>query len=190
MALSESGLERSTKRGWRRGKRRERGSLLATLAGDIARGAVVLLLLHVFVFQFSLVRGSSMQPNIHDGDRLLVDRLSYRLGDVDRFDVVILDSPVAPGVDYVKRIVGLPGDTIDIQKGVLRVNGELVPEIYETIVDRLADGHWVLPQDQYFVLGDNRPVSSDSREGWFVPRSKVRGKVRACLWPPASLRAF
>ncbi|MCB9891377.1 MAG: signal peptidase I [Planctomycetes bacterium] len=165
-------------------------SFLTTLAFDLVRGATIVACLHLFVFQFSLVRGSSMQPNIHDGDHLLVDRLSYQLGEVDRFDVAILECPLTPGVDYVKRIVGLPGDKIEIAAGHVRVNGRELPETFDYIVDRVESGTWVLPDNQYFVLGDNRPVSSDSREGWFVPREKLRGKVRACLWPPTHLRAF
>lgn len=171
-------------------RRRERSGLPAMLGIDLLRGVIVLLLLHIFVFQFSLVRGSSMQPNIHDGDRLLVDRLSYQLGDVERFDVAILECPLAPGTEYVKRIVGLPGDCVHIECGRVTINGQSLPEPFDCIVDRLADGTWRLPADHFFVLGDNRPVSSDSREGWFVPREKLRGKVRACFWPPTRLRAF
>ncbi|HMQ24212.1 MAG TPA: signal peptidase I, partial [Planctomycetota bacterium] len=141
-------------------------------------------------FQFSLVRGSSMQPNIQDGDHLLVDRLSYKVGRADRFDVAILECPLAPGTDYVKRIVGLPGDRIDIEGGRVRVNGEELPESFDCIVDRVESGSWIMPEGQYFVLGDNRPVSSDSREGWFVPQANLRGKVRACFWPLQHLRAF
>lgn len=131
-----------------------------------------------------------MQPNIHDGDRLLVDRISYRIGDVKRYDVAILECPLAPGTEYVKRIVGLPGDRVEIRRGRVKINGAALPEPFQCIEDHLADGTWKLPKDQFFVLGDNRPVSSDSREGWFVPRAKLRGKVRACLWPPSHLRAF
>ena len=110
----------------RKRRRRERGSLLGYLFADVLKASLVLLLLQGFVFHFSVVRGSSMEPNIADGDRLLVDRVSYALGDVQRFDVVILASPRDPGVDYVKRIVGLPGDRVELLAGRVRINGEFL----------------------------------------------------------------
>ncbi|HHI80449.1 MAG TPA: signal peptidase I, partial [Planctomycetes bacterium] len=69
-------------------------------------------------------------------------------------------------------------------------NGKALPETFGYVPDRNAYGYWVVPEGQYFVLGDNRPVSSDSREGWFVDRALIKGKVRACIWPPKSLRVF
>ncbi|HHI81206.1 MAG TPA: signal peptidase I, partial [Planctomycetes bacterium] len=93
--------------------------LLSLLAGDLLRAGILLLIFQVFALQLSVVRGSSMLPNIHDGDRLLVDKYSYSLSDIERFDVVILSCPVNEGVDYVKRVVGLPGDRIVLDRGKL-----------------------------------------------------------------------
>ena len=171
-------------------KRRERGSFTALLLADLCRSALVLAALHIFVFNFSLVRGSSMQPNIHDGDRLVVDKVSYALGDVDRFDVVILACPKDPRVDYVKRVVGLPGDRITFVDGTLHVNEMPVLEPFAHVDDSECHGSWTVPDGKYFVVGDNRPVSSDSREGWFVARDFIRGKVRACFWPVSRWRVF
>ncbi len=131
-----------------------------------------------------------MLPNIHDGDRLLVDKYSYSLMAIERFDVVILACPVNEGVDYVKRVVGMPGDRIVLDRGKLIVNGKQLPEKFGYVPDPNAYGLWVVPQGQYFVLGDNRPVSSDSREGWFVDKALIKGKVRACIWPPTNLKVF
>jgi signal peptidase I len=160
------------------------------LLSDLTPVGICLLLLHLFVFNLSLVRGSSMRPNIEDGDRLLVDRLAYSLADVQRYDVVILQCPRDPRVDYVKRVVGLPGDVVAIRHGDIFVNGEPVPEPFACIPDATISGRWIVPEDHYFVLGDNRPVSSDSREGWYVSRPAIRGKVRACFWPIDRLQAF
>lgn len=157
---------------------------------DMARAASVFVLLHLFVFQFSIVRGSSMRPNIEDGDRLLVDRVSYAVTEVDRFDVVILQSPHDAKVDYVKRIIGLPGDHIEIEDGKLFVNGKPIPEPFESYLDRGESSSYVVPDNSYFVMGDNRPVSSDSREGWYVTHDHIKGRVRACIWPPQHLRSF
>ena len=180
----------SSSKGHKDPKGAQRGILLSLLAGDLLRAGILLLIFQVFALQLSVVRGSSMLPNIHDGDRLLVDKYSYSLSDIERFDVVILSCPVNEGVDYVKRVVGLPGDRIVLDRGKLIVNGKALPETFGYVPDRNAYGYWVVPEGQYFVLGDNRPVSSDSREGWFVDRALIKGKVRACIWPPKSLRVF
>ncbi len=168
----------------------QRGILLSLLAGDFVRVGILLLIFQVFALQLSVVRGSSMLPNIHDGDRLLVDKYSYALTDIQRFDVVILACPVNKGVDYVKRVVGMPGDRIVLDQGKLIVNGRELPEEFGFVPDHNSFGLWVVPEGQYFVLGDNRPVSSDSREGWFVKKALIKGKVRACIWPPTSLKVF
>ncbi len=170
--------------------RRQRGGLLALFFGDVVKAVLVLSLLQGFVFHFSVVRGSSMLPGIHDGDRLLVDRISYSLGDVERFDVVILECPKKKGVDYVKRIIGLPKDKIRLLEGRLFINGERVPERFGHVPDPSLNGSWEVPDASFFVLGDNRPISSDSREGWFVPTSKLRGKVRYCFWPLGHARVY
>ena len=167
-----------------------RGALFTRLLGDMLRVVAILVGLQLFVFNFSLVRGSSMRPNIFDGDRLIVDKLTYSIYDIDRFDVVILSCPREIDIDYVKRIVGLPGDEVELIDGRLYVNGTPVREKYGAVRDKTACGVWRVPNDHYFVLGDNRPVSSDSREGWFVPHDNVRGKVRACVWPLSRVRVF
>jgi len=131
-----------------------------------------------------------MQPNIHDGDRLLVDKISYAIGDVGRFDVVILQAPRDPAVDYVKRVVGLPGDHVVLRHGRLSVNGKRIDEPFTHLIDGHYVGDWTVPEGKFFVLGDNRPVSRDSREGWCVRREAIRGKVRACFWPLDHARTF
>ena len=171
-------------------KRRKRNGFWSTLFVDLLRVAIALAILHAFVFNFSLVRGSSMQPCIFDGDRLLVDKISYSLAEVKRFDVVILTCPKEPTVDYVKRIIGLPNDQVELKDGRLFVNGETLTEPFAPVCDYAGDGTWRVPAGHFFVLGDNRPVSSDSREGWCVARTAIRGKVRACFWPLGRAQVF
>ncbi len=153
-------------------------------------GAVFLIVLHSFVVQISVVRGHSMEPSLWDGDRLLVDRLSYSIMDVGRFDMVVLRYPVDPSVDFVKRIVGLPGDRIRIRRGLIMVNGGPLPSSFKYVRDRAEMSEITVPEDQYFVLGDNRPISCDSREFGLVPASFLKGKVRARFWPPGRARVF
>jgi signal peptidase I len=180
---------RARQKAGKRRKRRER-SLLSIFLGDFFKAAALLALLHLFVVQFSVVRGSSMMPNIKDGDRLLVDRLTYNLGEVERFDVVILACPKDTSVDYVKRVIGMPGDRIVIRRGRIYVNDQLLPEPFTFVPDHHSSEPIFVPDSSYFVLGDNRPVSSDSREGWFVGRQLIKGKVRACVWPVARAKIF
>jgi len=113
----------------------------------------------------------------------MVDRISYSLMDVDRFDVVVLRYPKNPKVDFVKRVIGLPGDRIELRVGLLQVNGENLPEEFAHIADVRVHGTWLVPQDSFFVLGDNRPISCDSREFGMVRRADLKGKVRAVFWP-------
>jgi len=157
---------------------------------DLGIGATLVVLIHVFVVQVSVVRGLSMSPSLRDGDRLMVDRISYSMSEVARFDVVVLRYPKNPKVDFVKRIVGLPGDRVELLGGQLRVNGKTVPEEFSHIADIHATGSWTVPEDCFFVLGDNRPISCDSREFGMVGRDLLKGKVRVCFWPISRFSVF
>jgi len=139
------------------------------------------------VAHLSLVQGCSMRPTIRDGDRLVVESLSPRLGAIARFDVVILRNPRNPAEDFVKRVVGLPGERITFRRGRLLVDGRVVPEFFPKVVEFHDCREWVVPPEHYFVAGDNRPLSLDSRSFGVVPRTLLRGKVQYRLWPPARL---
>jgi len=159
------------------------GSFKRRFARDLIRGFAIVAFLHIFVLQVSVVRGHSMQPCLVDGDRLVVDRLSYAFADVSRFDVVVLRNPRDTSVDYVKRIVGLPGDDVRLQRGKLYVNGERMDESFGPISDRDTTRTYHIPKGRFFVLGDNRPVSSDSREFGLVDAKLLKGRVRLRFWP-------
>lgn len=156
---------------------------------DATLGATLMVVVHLFVIQVSVVKGTSMEPCLHDGDRLVVDRVSYNLADVTRGDVVILRYPRNPAVDFVKRIVGLPGDRVSMLDGVLMVNGEAADD-YGCIPDHQVLNETTVPPGEFFVLGDNRPVSCDSRDFGLVDESLLKGRVRARFWPLASLAVF
>jgi len=145
------------------------------------------LVLYVLAFNLSVVRGSSMAPGIHDGDRILVDQLSYLFQDVERGDVVVLRYPLDPEVDYIKRVVGLPGDLVVMAGGELWVNGARLEESYVAEADPYTHLCEEVAPEHYFVLGDNRRHSSDSREFGQVHRSLLRGKVDVRLWPPSRM---
>lgn len=156
---------------------------------DVLVGATLMVAAHVFLIQVSIVKGHSMEPCLHDGDRLVVDRVSYNLGEVGRGDVVVLRYPRNPSVDFVKRIVAVPGDRIAMQDGELLVNGAVADD-YGCITDTQTMPEQIVPDAHFFVLGDNRPISCDSREFGLVPQELLKGKVRVRFWPIANATVF
>ena len=155
---------------------------LAGLGGLLRAGLVVTIFYGLF-FNLSVVRGSSMTPGIQDGDRILVEPWSYLLGPIERGDVIVLRYPLDPEIDYIKRVIGLPGDRVVLAQGTVWVNGEELEEPYVTSIDPASVLTTDVEPGQYFVLGDNRPRSSDSREFGCVPEDYVRGRVDLRLWP-------
>ena len=162
---------------------RRRGTRTFFLLG--IKLGVILVLAWGLLFNFSEVRGSSMEPGILDRDRILVDHFTYLLGPVRRGDVVVLRYPLDPSLDYIKRVIGLPGDKIEIFAGAVWVNGERIEEPYvdKQSMDPYSTVDTTVRSGHYYVLGDNRLRSSDSREFGQVPFEYLRGKVRLRLWP-------
>ena len=154
---------------------------------DGVRVAAVSLVLYVLFFNLSVVRGNSMAPGIHDGDRIFVEPWSFVVNDVSLGDVVVLRYPLDPRVDYIKRVIGVPGDHVVLADGYVWVNGELLTEPYVADVDRSSYVSCIVDDGNVFVLGDNRPRSSDSREFGLVPLSFLRGRVDLRLWPLSRL---
>lgn len=153
--------------------------------------AVVVLaayLIVTYVGQRTTVDGNSMYPTLHDKDNLLVDKVSYRLGDVERFDIIVFEYPHKKDVHYIKRVIGLPGETVQIIDGVIYINGEVLEENYgyEVMRDaRRAAEPVTLGPDEYFVLGDNRNDSTDSRAESVgnVHRSQIVGRAFIRIYP-------
>ncbi len=146
--------------------------------------ALVVFMGWMLLFNFSIVRGQSMRPGIQDGDRILIDRFSYMFTPVERGDIVVLGYPLDPSLDYIKRIIGVPGDEVQIRAGEVFVNGASMREPYVADLDATSYYTATVEQGHYFVLGDNRPHSSDSREFGQVHEDLLKGKVDVRLWPP------
>ena len=153
--------------------------------------AAVYFILH-YVGQRTVVRGDSMDTTLSDGQNLIMDKLSYHFRDPERYDIVIFPGPEEYGEHpyYIKRVIGLPGETVQIKKGKVYINGKkLKSDIYgiTKYIDEpgIAEEPLELGQDEYFCLGDNRPVSYDSRyeEVGPVHRSEIIGKVWIRIWP-------
>ena len=149
--------------------------------------AVVLYFLIDTVVGRVRVENISMQPTLHEGQFILVNKLAYRLGDYRRGDVVVFHYPINPEEDYIKRLIGLPGDTITIQDGRVYVNDTVLEEPYIAAPPEYSNT-WHVPDGQLFVLGDNRNQSSDSHQWGFVPVDYVVGKALVIYWPLEELR--
>lgn len=145
----------------------------------------------VFVGQRTEVSGESMEPTLSDGDNLIVDKISYRFRDPARFDVIVFPFKYQKDTYYIKRIIGLPGETVMIDKeGKIYINGELLEESYgREVIDAnkigIAAEPITLGADEYFVLGDNRNHSSDSRtpEVGNIKRDEIIGRAWLRIWP-------
>ncbi len=129
------------------------------------------------------VDGSSMLPTLENGEFVLVSKMSYRFGNVDRGDIIVFHFPMNPDEELIKRVIGLPGDHISVQAGVVSVNGQVVNEPYIASTPSYS-GEWDVLKDQLFVLGDNRNNSNDSKDWGLLPLEKVVGKAVVIYWPP------
>jgi len=157
-------------------------SLLREIVETAVLALVVFLVLNTLTGRFQ-VRGSSMEPTLHDGQYLVISKLTYWLQAPERGDVMVFHPPNGLTDDYIKRIIGLPGEQIKIQDGEVLVDGVSLDEPY--IAKRGAySGSWKLGTNEYFVLGDNRGNSSDSHMWGTLPRENIIGKAWLCYWPP------
>jgi len=146
--------------------------------------AVIIFVLIQLTMQSFIVVGLSMYPSYFDGERLLVNKATYYLGNPERGDVVVFQPVNAGDVDYIKRIIALPGDTVSVHNKVVYVNGEALEEPYIKNPPRYKMDETEIPTGSYFVLGDNRNSSNDSHNGWVVPRQNIVGKAWVSIWPP------
>jgi len=149
-------------------------------------GALIIFILFQFTLQNSIVKGTSMEPNLMHADRLLVSKVSYFFSEPKRGDIIVFPSPYDNGEEYIKRIIGMPGDTVQITSGTVYVNGAALDEPYLVNRDTRSYPATDIPDGEYFVMGDNRPVSLDSRQGWTVKRDDVDGKAWIVFWPLGS----
>ena len=141
------------------------------------------LLVH-FVGRVTVVQGCSMEPGIVTGERIIIDLLTYSFAIPRRGDVIVFRSPRNADNDYIKRVIGLPGDSVEIRQGQTYVNDKRLFEPYVTMRDLDDVPRTRIADDCVWVMGDNRSNSEDSRRWGQLPLSLVRGKARLVLWPP------
>lgn len=152
---------------------------------------IVFLVIYIFLFRPFQVSGNSMYPTFHDKEYILTNIITLKLGDPQRGDVIVFKAPNDPEKDYIKRVIGVPGDTISVNNGSVYVNGALLDQsAYLPPPTKTYGGSFlkenitvVVPQKSYFVMGDNRFGSSDSREWGFVPLKSIIGKSLLVYWP-------
>jgi signal peptidase I len=154
---------------------------------DLAFSVLIAVILIVFIYQPVKVEGTSMMPTLTDQERIFINKFTYHfgLGSIERGDMVVFWFPLDPSKSYIKRVIGVPGDTVYIDAGQVYVNGQALAETYvpEDYHDRLSWEEHRVPPDQYFVLGDHRSSSSDSRTWGFVRRDAIYGKAVFVYWP-------
>lgn len=152
---------------------------------DLALSIGVSAFIIIFLYQPVRVEGTSMLPNLEDQDRLFINKLAFRVGDVKRGDVVVFQYPRDHTESYIKRVIGLPGDRVAIDHGRVIVNGHELVEPY--VPARFTDDHsqpeMTIPPNQFFVMGDHRSISKDSRDFGPVGRELIYGKAAFVYWP-------
>jgi len=162
------------------------------LVHDLSVAVLFFFFVITFVAQAFRVQGTSMQPLLADGERIVVNKFLYRFHDIERGDVVVFWYPKDPSVSFIKRVVGVPGDLVELRAGTLYVNGVAVREDYLKPGFRDSDSYAPInvPKGYYYVLGDHRNSSNDSRSWGEVPEKYIYGKAVFRFWPPAKIGAI
>ena len=154
---------------------------------DLLLAVIILVLVIQFIYRPVKVEGTSMQPSLEDQDRIFINKFIYQfgMGDIGCGDTVVFSYPGDPSKSYIKRIVGLPGDRVTINEGHVSVNGTLLTEPYvpPAYRDNQTVGEVIVPPDCYYVLGDHRSSSNDSRSWGPVHRRHIFGKAVFVYWP-------
>lgn len=154
---------------------------------DLTLSVVIAIVVILFLYQPVKVEGTSMMPGLENEERIFINKFIYRFGfeDINRGDTVVFWYPGDTSKSYIKRVIGIPGDTVEIRKGTVYVNGKALNEPYvpDYYRDRASMQLTTIGENQYFVLGDHRSSSNDSRNWGTVPRNYIYGKAVFVYWP-------
>lgn len=157
---------------------------LREIIGLILLAVAIFLVLQVLVPRFEVV-GSSMEPSLHDGQRLLVNKVVYFFREPEIGEVIVFQPVNNRQPNLIKRIIAEPGDVVEVKEDAVYVNGSPLDEPYIKDNPKYTYGPEEIPENGYFVLGDNRNNSNDSHNGWTVPRQNIVGKAWLSIWPPS-----
>jgi signal peptidase I len=162
-----------------------KSSIVGLWLRDLTIATVASVVMITFLYQPVRVEGTSMLPRLEDRDRLFINKFVYHIAAIERGDVVVFRYPRDPEKSYIKRVIALPGDHIRIDHGTVWVNGKALREEYVPLRyrDTRSMAEMVVPDDSYFMMGDHRSISSDSREFGPVNRDLIYGKAVFVYWP-------
>lgn len=164
---------------------------LLDIAQTLILAAAAFVVVYMFLFRPFEVKGDSMFPNLHDSEYLITNVIAQKIGDPKLGDIIVFKAPSEPDKDFIKRVIGIAGDSVSISNGQVYVNGEILdesaylsPDVKTYGGSFLREGESVtVPEGYFFVLGDNRSYSSDSREWGFVPKRNIVGSSFFIYWP-------
>ncbi|NLM41622.1 MAG: signal peptidase I [Firmicutes bacterium] len=164
---------------------RKQKSQLRELVETIVSAVLIAAFIMIFIARAYTVNGDSMLPTLHHGERLLVDKISYRFIEPSRGEIIVFKNPSNPSEQFVKRVIGLPGDKVAISQGVVYINDQPIEEDYILAPPRIGFAPQIVPEGTYFVLGDNRNNSEDSRFSrvGFLPKELIIGRAIWRYWP-------
>ncbi len=162
-----------------------RGALmiLREVAETVILTLIIFFLIRTVIQNFR-IEGTSMEPNLHNGQYLVINKIVYRLHPPQRGDVIVFRFPRDPQRDFIKRVIGLPRESVEIRAGRVFINGTPLDEPYSPATSTYSWGPKTLQEGEYFVLGDNRGNSSDSHNWGMLPRENIIGKAWLSYWPP------
>lgn len=160
-------------------------SEIRELIETVGSAVIIAAFIMIFIARAYTVNGESMMPTLHHGERLLVDKISYRFIEPARGEIIVFKYPADPSEQFIKRVIGVPGDTVAVVQGTVYVNNQPIAEDYISARPRIGFAPQVVPENTYFVLGDNRNNSEDSRFSrvGFVPRELIVGRAVWRYWP-------
>lgn len=159
-------------------------SILREFVETIVFTLLIYLLVRTFLFENYRVIGRSMEPTLENDQFLVVNKLGYRLHEPRRGDIIVFNDRGTGNRKLIKRVIGLPGEILGIRDGQVFINDRLLEEPYITIPGNTSQPPSAIPEDQYFVMGDHRTNSSDSRSWGVLPRERILGKAWISYWPP------
>ena len=160
------------------------------LLETILPAVMIVLAINLFLAQPRTVHGQSMEPNLHENQRVIVDLITYHFRPPQRQEIIILNLPERHTDPLIKRVIGLPGDTVEVKQGAVYVNGIQLSEPYLAQVTSGSMAPQLVPEGHVFVLGDNRGASNDSRYFGMVPYENILGRAWLRYWPPGEISLF
>lgn len=165
-------------------KETEKGYLLTEVLQSVGIAVLLAVIIRVFLFQPFYIPSGSMEPTLIQGDRIIVNKLTYRINEPKRGDIMVFKYPVNPQRDFIKRLVGLPGETVEIKDSKVYINGKPIDQSFLPTGLEYDDFAPVkIPENQYFMMGDNRNNSEDSRYWGTLPKKNIIGKAMLIYWP-------